>query len=42
MTVQMLAEYLGVSDRSVRDRVKEMPQEFANNRGVITCVKAPD
>ena len=42
VTVQMLAEYLGVSDRSVRDRVKEMPQEFANNRGVITCVKAPD
>lgn len=41
VTVQMLAEYLGVSDRSVRDRVKEMPQEFYNNRGVITCVKAP-
>lgn len=41
VTVQMLAEYLGLSDRAVRDRVKEMPKEFVNERGVITRISAP-
>ena len=34
--VQALAEYLGISDRSVRDRVKEMSLEYVNRRGVVT------
>lgn len=38
VTVADLAEYLGLSDRAVRDRVKEMPDEFTNTRGVVTHV----
>lgn len=38
VTVADLAEYLGLSDRAVRDRVKEMPGEFTNTRGVVTHV----
>lgn len=36
VTVADLAAYLGLSDRAVRDRVKEMPDEFTNCRGVVT------
>lgn len=38
VTVADLAAYLGLSDRAVRDRVKEMPDEFTNTRGVIARV----
>ena len=36
VTVADLAAYLGLSDRAVRDRVKEMPDEFTKSRGVVT------
>ncbi len=38
VTIQAMAEYLGLSDRAVRDRVKELPNEFKNDRGTVTRI----
>lgn len=38
VTIADIANYLGISDRAVRDRVKELPDEFCNDRGVVTHI----
>ena len=38
VTIHAMAEYLGLSDRAVRDRVKEMPGEFCNERSIVTRI----
>jgi RecA-family ATPase len=35
-SVSVLAEYLGVTDRTVRKRVKEFEDDYINNHGVIS------
>ncbi len=38
VTIHDMAVYLGLSDRAVRDRVKELPDEFINDRGAVARV----
>jgi len=33
--VSDLAEYLGLSERCIRDRLKELPDLYKNDRGVV-------
>ncbi len=37
--VSVLAEYLGVTDRTIRKRVKEFEEDYINNHGVISSKK---
>jgi RecA-family ATPase len=37
--VSVLAEYLGVTDRTIRKRVKEFESDYVNNHGVISPIK---
>lgn len=41
VTVADLANYLGISDRAARDRVKELPNEFSNEHGIVTSLNCP-
>ena len=34
--VVVLAEYLGIVDRTVRERVKELSEYYSNDKGIIT------
>lgn len=38
--VSVLAEYLGVTDRTIRKRVKEFENDYVNNHGVISTKKS--
>ncbi len=36
VTITSLANYLGVSERTTRERIKVMSNVFRNDRGVVT------
>ena len=38
VTVSAIASYLDMTDRTVRDWLKEMSDEYQNDRGVVTRI----